>query len=333
MKNKKRNYIIILILSILILYLALKDNFNEKINYLLSFDIKWLLISFILMIIYWLFKGIALHYYIKKIDKNYSLLKGLHLILTTQLFHSITPFASGGQPWQIYKLKKDGLSLGESTNIIIQDFIAYQIALVLLGIIAVVSNNLLYIIPNNSKMRYLVIIGFTINILVITVLFIVAFSKKMNKKIIQKIINFLCKIKILKDKEKYLNKTEKFIKNFHNGAQLLIKDKFGFIKVILFNFIALTSEYLIPFTLMLGLNIYINPFYVIITSAYVMLIDSMIPTPGSTGGLEYGFISFFKNFIKGSKLSIIMIVWRIITYYFGIIVGTIAINIHKEDAI
>ena len=25
-------------------------------------------------------------------------------MITTNLFHAITPFASGGQPWQIYRL-------------------------------------------------------------------------------------------------------------------------------------------------------------------------------------------------------------------------------------
>ena len=128
-----------------------------------------------------------------------------------------------------------------------------------------------------------------------------------------------------------LEKSSKFIENFSGSAKVLFKDKFNFIRITFLNFVALSIQYLIPFTLMLGLNIYVNPFYVVVTSAYVMLIDSLIPTPGSTGGLEYGFMSFFKTFIKGSKLSIIMIVWRIVTYYFGIIVGAIALNIHKEE--
>lgn len=315
----------------LVLYLALKDDFSQKIHYMISFDIKWLLLGFTFMLLYWLLKAIALNHYIKKIDNKYTLLKSFHLTLTTQFFHSITPFATGGQPWQIYKLKKEGLSIAEGTNIIIQDFIAYQIALVLLGVLAVTSNKILNIIPNNSNMKYLVLFGFTINIFVIIMLFIISFSKKTNRIIIKKTINFLHKIKVVKDKETSLEKAKKFVNNFHSGAKILLKDKKGFIKVIILNFSALTSQYLIPFALMMGLNIYINPYYVLITSAYVMLIDSMIPTPGSTGGLEYGFISFFKNFIKGSKLSIIMIVWRIITYYFGIIIGAISLNIHKEE--
>ena len=113
--------------------------------------------------------------------------------------------------------------------------------------------------------------------------------------------------------------------------KILLNNKKAFLKIIGLNFIALSILYSIPFTLMLGLNIYVNPFYVICTSAYVMLIDSVVPTPGSTGGLEYGFMSFFSNFIKDPQLSIIMIVWRIVTYYFGIFVGLSFLNTFKEE--
>ena len=254
-------------------------------------------------------------------------------MVTTQFFHAVTPFASGGQPWQIYKLNKSGLSLGESTNIVIEDFIAYQAALVLLGAIAVISNHIFNVIPNDNALKYLVTIGFAVNIVVIIFLFIVAFSVKWNKILINGLINFLSKIKVIKEKEKFLEKSEEFITNFHESAVILFKNKFNLFRIVSLNFIALILHYSIPFFLMLGLNIYVNPFYVIITSAHVMLIDSLIPTPGSTGGLEYGFISFFKNFVKGPKLTTIMIVWRMVTYYFGIFVGLISLNIHKEAKI
>ena len=129
MKNNKRNFIIIFVITAIILYFALKDNFAEKIKYLVSFDIKWLTLAFILILSYWFLKGLVLYYCASKVNKDYTEKKGILLMITTQFFHAITPFAAGGQPWQIYKLKKDGLSLGGSTNAVIQDFIAYQIAL------------------------------------------------------------------------------------------------------------------------------------------------------------------------------------------------------------
>ena len=252
-------------------------------------------------------------------------------MITTQFFHAITPFATGGQPWQIYRLKKEGIPLSKSTNVIIEDFITYQIALVLLGIVAVTTNHIFHILPNDNALGHLVTIGFLINTLVVVVLFVVSFNKKCNEIIIKGTVSLLAKIKIIKNKDIVLGKADEYIKQFHDSAKILFKDKLLLLRIILLNFMALSFQYLIPFTLMLGLGVYVNPIYVICTSAYVMLIDSVIPTPGSTGGLEYGFMSFFKNFINDSKLSIIMIVWRVVTYFFGIIVGFLFLNTYKEE--
>ena len=68
-----------------------------------------------------------------------------------------------------------------------------------------------------------------------------------------------------------------------------------------------------------------NPGVGIVTSAYIMIIGSFVPIPGGTGGLEYGFTQFYGNFLSGSVLAAVMLVWRFITYYFGIIVGVIAL--------
>ena len=68
----------------------------------------------------------------------------------------------------------------------------------------------------------------------------------------------------------------------------------------------------------------------IITSAYVMVIGSFIPLPGGTGGLEYSFISFYGYFAIDPKLTALMLVWRFLTYYFGMIVGAIVLNFGRR---
>ena len=81
----------------------------------------------------------------------------------------------------------------------------------------------------------------------------------------------------------------------------------------------------------MGLGESINPFIAIVTSAYVMLIGSFVPIPGGSGGLEFGFVRFFGFFISGAKLSSIMIVWRLITYYLGLIIGAVSVGINDEE--
>ena len=89
----------------------------------------------------------------------------------------------------------------------------------------------------------------------------------------------------------------------------------------------------IPYLLIKGVGIQenISIITVIVTSAYVMLIGSFVPIPGGTGGLEYGFIAFFGNFISGPILNALMLLWRFVTYYFGMILGAVILGLRKKE--
>ena len=329
--NKKINYIILILITLLVLYISLKNDFFSVMKYMLSFNKFWLLISFLLVIAYWFLKSVVIYKNARVFDKNLKFKVALQLMLGTVFLSAVTPFATGGQPYQIYKLKKKGLSIGQGTNVAIQGFIVYQIALVLLGLIAVICNLFFNIFKSVTILKHLVTLGFIINTLVIILLFVVAFFKKSNKWIVKWAIKFLTKIKIIKNPKETHEKWNESIENFHDGAKLLMKNKFDFVIKIVLNFFALCALYLVPLTLLYSTGDFTsyNSFIAVITSAYVMLIGSFVPIPGGTGGLEYGFIAFYGNFIHGSHLTAIMLAWRLITYYFGMIVGAIVINVKE----
>ena len=97
-------------------------------------------------------------------------------------------------------------------------------------------------------------------------------------------------------------------------------------------FIGLILLYLIPAAIVYGLGNYkaITPFESVIASAHVMLIGAFIPVPGATGGLEYAFTQFYGVFIIGAELTLVMLLWRFFTYYLGVIIGGILLNIRKK---
>lgn len=330
-KNSKYNGIIIAVISVIVLYFALKDDFLEKVQYLFSFNIWWLVLAVSLVFIYWFLKSLVIYFCALKFDKNYSIGKSFKLIMDTQFFNAVTPFSTGGQPYQIYRLKKQGFSIEKGTNIVIQDFIVYQIALILLGTIAVITNNLLGFFPDDDLLKKLVILGYLINVIVIIGLFVVAFNKKGNKFILNLLIKVGAFLKIIKDKDAFLDRSNQIILDFHENALILMKSKWHFIRIILLNFIALVCLYLVPFALIVGLGEDINPFICVMTSAYVMLIGSFVPIPGGSGGLEFGFVRFFGFFVTGAKLSSIMIAWRLVTYYLGLVLGAISFGINEEE--
>lgn len=325
------SFIIIFVVTAFVLYFSLKDDYKNIIHEIKSINKLWLLVAFVLLFLYWMIKALVRKELVSKFNKKYKFIDSFKLSLELNFFNGVTPFATGGEPYEVYSLTKHGIKGTESTNIMIQNFITYQIALVFLGIVAIITNSFIHIFPSGF-LTYLITLGFSINFFVIVILFVITFGKKIDKFIMKIIVFILSKFKIVKNKEKTLEKFHNYLDEFHEGATILLKDKKNFIKMILFQFFALSTLYLIPLVLLYGMGDYtsLNGYEAIIISAYVMLIGSFVPIPGGTGGLEYGFIAFYGNFIKGSKLNAVMLLWRFITYYFGIMLGAIVLNFKRK---
>ena len=332
-KNKIKyifNFLLIAIVLSIVLYFSLKDNYQEIISTILKMNYIWIFVAILALIIYRLCASLGHYYIIKANNGKVSYLKCFQMNLMILFFHGITPFAGGGQPMEIYFLHKEGIPVTKATNITLQNFIVYQIALIITGLIALIYNHIFNVFPNDSLIKYLVVLGFIINTLVLVVTFILSFGKKTNKFIIEKGIHFLAKIKIIKEEKKTQEKCQKYLQSFHDNAIELKKNKKIVAFMVLINIIGLMTMYSMPYPILRGMGININIFKVITAIAYVMIIGSFVPIPGGTGGIEYSFIFFFQYLISGSILHAAMLVWRLISYYLGMIFGAIALSLYRK---
>lgn len=333
MKKTIINFLVIITVTALVLYMSLKDNFFEIIKMIGDMNLYLFILAIFVYLMHMFLKSIVMKMIVGNFKKDYTLKKSFRMNLETNFFHAITPFSTGGQPYEIYRLAKDGVNVIHSANISVQNFIIYQSALVILGTIALIYNHYVHLFVSNPILEGLVAIGFIINFLVIVMLFAITLFKKMDKLVVNFCINILSKIKLIKNKDEKKQKFEQYLTDFNAGAKILLKNKAKFLLMILIEFLALVLLYAVPFVLIkgMGFNLEISLITVIITSAYVMLIGSFVPIPGGTGGLEYGFISFFGNFITGPILNALMLLWRFVTYYFGMILGAIILGLRKKD--
>ena len=330
MKKKIISFVLIVLAASLVLYFSLKDDYDTIVKTIFSINKIWLIVAFILLFSYYVLRAICIEIIARKFKSDYKFKNALRMVLETNFFHAITPFASGGQPYEIYSLNKTGIKVADSISISIGNFITYQIALVLLGLIAIISN-LLFNIIEASLLKGLIILGFIINFLVILILLWISIAKKTEKNILYIMIDICGKLKLIKNIEKKKEKLHTYLSDFTKCSEILFQDKKNMFCLIMYHLISLILLYLIPFVLFVGIGINIKLSDVIVIMSYVMLIGSFVPIPGGTGGLEYGFVAFFSKYIVGSRVNAIMLVWRFITYYFGLILGSIILNIKKES--
>lgn len=330
-KSIKKNTILLLLITILILYFILKDNLSYVLNALKTMDYKFIVIAILVFLLSIVAKAYAIYKTVND-KKKFTLLESVKHNLIVQFFNGITPFSSGGQPMEIYMLTEHDIPTTKATNIIIQNFVFYQIALVLYGIIAVGYNSIFHIFPKIPVLQKLVLIGFIINVLVALALFIITFSKKLTRTFTVLIINILTKIHLVKDKELTLEKWRIKLDEFHDSAKKLRKRRKLFIDGVLLNFVSLTLLYSVPIFVIYALHDYtsINIFETITSSAYVLIVGAFVPIPGASGGIEYSFMQFFGNFLSKNITSTTLLIWRFITYYLGMIIGALVLSLEKK---
>ena len=212
----------------------------------------------------------------------------------------------------------------------VKDSMAYQVALLIMGIFSITLNLVLKTIPVNSRLTPLIIIGFIINIMVLLFLFMIIRMRKTTLSLINKLLFILNKIR-KKNTDQLKKRIEKGLDNFYNCYAELRKNKKQFIITVLTNVINLTLLYMIPYIIFKSLNT--NTFDImrsIMLTSFVMLMGNFVPIPGATGGIEYGFIKFFGIFNTNiSVISSAMLLWRFVTYFFGMLMGFIMLIIKE----
>ena len=323
----KKNTILISIITIIILFFVLKDDFENIVLSFQKFDKKYIIIGIFFYFLSISLKGYS-NYLIVNNKKKVSLLEAIKHNIIVQFFNGVTPFATGGQPMEIYMLTEHKIPALTATNQTIQGFIFYQIALVVCGIAAVICNYYYSFFPKIKILRYFVFGGFLVNIMVVILLLLLSYSKKITTGVINIGIQGLKKLKIKVDEKKVDNK----IDIYHQGFQELKKRKNLAIIGIFLNISSLLALYIIPFFIAKGMHISsLSIIETVTASSYVYILGSFIPIPGSSGGIEYGFTQFFGNFITQDYISAVLIIWRFITYYIGIITGAILFNIEKKE--
>lgn len=69
--------------------------------------ISWLIAGMSVMGGYWFLESVVLYQMAKKVHKKQTLWQSIKITMVGQFFNTITPFASGGQPAQLYMMTKN----------------------------------------------------------------------------------------------------------------------------------------------------------------------------------------------------------------------------------
>ena len=344
-KKKNRlwlNLIVVgLILVIMLVIILVNNDATAIFKAIKQADAKYLLIALAFILLFILFTAFSLMQLVR-LKKKINVIDSFNIANLANFYNGITPFASGGQPFQVYYYTKVNVKTDESTSVLMMNFIIHQFVSVILSVIAICLyyKDLNTITNNNVAFKVAVWIGLSINVIILMLLIFVSFSKTV-KKFFMWLIKIVFSIKFLRKKREamiqktndYFDKSQESFKElFHHIPTLLLS--------VLYKVISLFAYFIVPYFIFKALHVNVGAkdiMYIIWMTAFAFVIMSFMPTPGSSGGAEWAFKEVFALSFVGITDAITasaILLWRFFTYYLVMILGAISaicVKRRKED--
>ena len=229
-------------------------------------------------------------------------------------FSCITPSASGGQPMQIYYMKKEKISIPVSTVILMIVTITYKLVLVVIGIgIAIFGRGFLHkYLEGILPVFYL---GLALNIFCVTFMTILVFHPLLAKAILVKGMKLLERLHLMKKKEGRLKKLEDSMDTYRNTAAYLKNNPFVIVKVIGITFIQRMALFAVTWFVYQAFGLHGTGFWeILFLQAVISVSVDMLPLPGGMGISETLFLNIFSP-VFGGLLLPGMVLSRGLGYY------------------
>ncbi len=305
------NISIILIVTALAIFFAIKDNAREIWSRLTTADVNYLLVILAIMAGCVLVRSFILFCFAHLFTRKYHFHQAIAVDQIGQFYNAITPGASGGQIMQAYTFKKQGVQVSSAVSILAMYSIVYQAVLIVFGIVSFIVkydfiNSLgsfktgikINEVPLDLPIWPLTIIGFILNLGVIAIVFLMGYWHGFHNFVMGPVVNLLSKIKIVKNPDRTRENLRIQVENFKIEFRRL-STNIPFLLLIIACFTGyMILKFSVPYFVgkALGNESPSASFWdCIFLSNYHQMVTGLVPVPGSVGVSEAVFNSLFMN--------------------------------------
>ncbi|MCL2811790.1 MAG: flippase-like domain-containing protein [Clostridia bacterium] len=296
-----------------------------------SLDLRWMIAAVACVVGFWVLEALALHWLVSCLYQGVPFHSNMRTAMIGQLYAALTPFSTGGQPVQLIYMHRDGLDTGGGASVLIVKSILYQIGLILMALLPIVTA---YRFFQNQvpAFGWMAGLGFGVNLLVTAGMLLLAVYPRATRRMYAFGVKALHFFRIVRDVDATITKAQTQFDIYYESTLRYEKKRGALLGVLAITFVQLLSLYLVPYAIYRAFG-YHEPGTVIrIVSAvaFVTIVSASVPLPGGSGGAEGSFLLIFALFFRQPDLLIAMLLWRLLTYYFGMITGALVMLVSRK---
>lgn len=306
-----------------------------------SSQIKWLIPGVCLVVFFIWGESIIIWYMMRSF--GIRLKKRICFLFSSVgfFFSCITPSASGGQPMQIYYMKKEKIPIPVSTVILMVVTITYKLVLVVIGLgILIFGRGFLHMYLEGILPVYY--LGLALNVFCVAFMTILVFHPVMAEDMLLKGMDLLERMRLMKRKEARRQKLKDSMEVYRETAAYLKEHKKVLFHVIVLTFLQRIALFSVTWFVYLAFRMHGTSFLnVILLQAVISVAVDMLPLPGGMGISETLFLNIFATVFPGVLLPA-MVLSRGLGYYSQLLISALftvvtqiyySINTNEEDGL
>lgn len=278
-----------------------------------------------LVILDWMLEAWRLMLLSRALGEGLSAGAALRTVFQGTFFARITPFTSGGEPFQIYALNRDGVSLGHATAVIAMKSLLNGTARLCL---AIALPAWVLLTAHGWELGHLASAALTVGIAVYLVLFLLLVMVFVFRRSARGWLAALARWPLVKRLipsgrlEAGLNKLDEHYGAFLDALQHFGAERRGTVLLVgLLSLAGWAAVMGVPVVLVRALGGASPVAEIAATAIIFYLAVNYAPTPGSSGASEIGFAALFARFVPLPLVGVLVLAWRLFTHYFGLLLG------------
>ena len=288
---------------------------------LFTLDPKWILIALSGWFAYVFFNTLSLYVFLRNQKYSVSFLYAFSVTLIGFYYANITPGASGGEPMQIFYLRKRNVPVGVGTSIATIKLFCSQLMVVLTGFILWLFNREA-IAAQLGGVKWFIIIGGIINFSAVPLLLLVGFYRPPAQALVNFCIRIGTKIRLIKDPERITQSANAIMDTYHASIQQLAKAPAQVLAQLLFMGLGLFGLLSVPVSIYYAFGLSGTPWPHLLTISYMVFWSaSYTLPPGGSGAQEGGFFVYYSSIFTSGTIGLALLIWRFITFYIFLLLG------------
>lgn len=325
-KNKKNilQVLFLVVLLVLTFYNLLKGEELEDIwNTVLMAKKGYLLLGLALVIVFVCSESVIIYYMMRSLNKRIPLHNCIKYSFIGFFFSCITPSATGGQPAQIYYMKKDKVEIPVSTLVLMIVTITYKFVLVLVGLLLIFFYRPL-VHQYLQDTRFWFYLGIALNVGCVLMMFILIFKPKLTKKLMHVGLDLLERCHLMKHREERTQKLSRSMDKYKESSYYFRDHKLVVFNVLLISIFQRFCLFFATYIVYRAFGLHqFSAFEIVTLQATISIAVDMLPLPGGIGASEALFLSIFRPIFGQGLVLSGMLLSRGISYYALLIISAL----------